>query len=158
MKTLFLLRHAKAISGELEIPDQDRPLSNRGFKDSQRLASKLLKRKIDFDLFITSHAIRAITTAQIVANMLGHKQKNIAVEKLIYDGNVSEILEVLANTSKKVDSLILIGHNPTISELACKLASEPISMTTCRLMEFTIDIKQWETLLSVKPSRVRLVN
>ena len=60
MKSLFLLRHAKAISGELSLPDHDRPLSDRGFKDSQYLAAKLSKKNIDFDLFLTSHAIRAI--------------------------------------------------------------------------------------------------
>jgi len=158
VKSLFLLRHAKAISGELSLPDHDRPLSDRGFKDSQYLAAKLAKKNIDFDLFLTSHAIRAITTAQILANALGHKQKHIAVDKVIYEGDVAEILEVISHASKKVNSIILVGHNPSISELACRLAREPISMATCCLIEFSMDIKRWDSLLSVKSTKVRVLN
>ena len=73
-KSLFLLRHAKAINGGVLIPDQDRPLSDSGVKDAKRLGSYLSKKSFDFDLILSSPAIRAITTAQIVANKLGYKQ------------------------------------------------------------------------------------
>jgi len=91
-KSLFLLRHAKAINGGVLIPDQDRPLSDSGVKDAKRLGSYLSKKSFDFDLILSSPAIfffffffRAITTAQIVANKLGYKQKHLAVEKCLYE-------------------------------------------------------------------------
>jgi phosphohistidine phosphatase len=158
VKYLFLLRHAKAIPGELNSPDCDRPLSDRGFKDSQQLAAKLVKKNIDFDVFMTSHAIRAITTAQIIANALGRKQKHIAVEKLIYEGNPTEILQMISLTSKKINSILLVGHNPSISEIAFRVTHEPILMTTCSLIELSIDIKRWDSLPSIKSAKARILN
>lgn len=158
MKSLFLLRHAKAIPGELISPDCDRPLSDRGFKDSQQLAAKLVKKNIDFDVLMTSHAIRAITTAQIIANVLGRKQKHIAVEKLIYEGNATDILQIIALFPKKIDRILLVGHNPSISEIAFRISREPILMTTCSLIELSIDIKRWDGLPSIKSAKVRILN
>jgi phosphohistidine phosphatase len=158
VKYLFLLRHAKAISGELSSPDCDRPLSDRGFKDAQQLAAKLVKKNIDFDVFMTSHAIRAITTAQIIANVLGRKQKHIAVEKLIYEGNAAEILQMISFTPKKIDSILLVGHNPSISEIAFRVSREPMLMSTSSLIELSIDIKRWDNLPSIKSAKVRILN
>jgi len=62
------LRHAKAITGDLDTPDQDRPLSEKGVKDANKLGDKLHKKGIRFDLIVSSPAIRAITTAQLIIN------------------------------------------------------------------------------------------
>jgi len=69
-KSLFLLRHAKAVTGGLMIQDIDRPLSEKGVRDANKLANKLVKKCITFDLILLSPAIRTITTAQIISNGL----------------------------------------------------------------------------------------
>ena len=101
-KSLFLLRHAKAINGGVLIPDQDRPLSDSGVKDAKRLGSYLSKKSFDFDLILSSPAIRAITTAQIVANKLGYKQKHLAVEKCLYEADVEVMLKLISSVPKKL--------------------------------------------------------
>lgn len=140
------MRHAKAIADGRVMTDEDRPLSDSGIKDSKKLASKLHKRDYNFDLILTSPAIRAITTAQLVANRLGYKQKFITINQHIYAAALEDLLKVIVKTQKKVDSLLLVGHNPSISSLAKYLAGEPISMPTCALLELKFEIKNWEQI------------
>lgn len=157
-KTLFLLRHAKAIADGGSMTDEDRPLSEKGIKDSKKLASKLHKRAYNFDLILTSPAIRTITTAQLVANRLGYKQKLIAVDKHIYLATLENLLTVIVSVHKKVDSLLLVGHNPSISSLAWYLAGEPISMPTCALLELKFEIKNWEQINANTLIKLTLLN
>jgi len=72
-KSLYLLRHAKAESATSQSSDEDRALVPRGVDDVKKLATKLIKKDIRFDLILTSPAIRTITTAQIIANRLEHR-------------------------------------------------------------------------------------
>ncbi len=157
-KSLFLLRHAKAISGGVLIPDQDRPLADSGIKDAKKLGNYLLKKSFDFDLILSSPAIRAITTAQIVTNKLGYKQKHLAVEKCLYAADVDVILKLISSVPKKVDSLMIVGHNPSMYALASTLTGEPISMSTCALIELTLEIKSWDQVSSLQASKFSVLN
>ena len=157
-KSLFLLRHAKASAGGILIADEDRPLADRGIRDAKKLGSKLLKKSYDFDLILTSPAIRTITTAQLVANRLGYKQKLILVDKHLYAANVEDLLKAIAKIPKKIDSLMLVGHNPSISNLACHLAGEAVSMPTCALVELIFEMKDWDRISEMKASKLILLN
>jgi len=157
-KSLFLLRHAKAINRGVLIPDQDRPLADSGVKDAKRLGNYLLKKALDFDLILSSPAVRAITTAQIVANKLGYKQKHLVVEKCLYEADVEVMLKLISSAPKKVDSLMIVAHNPGIDSLASTLTGEPISMSTCALIELTLDIKSWDQVSDVKACEFNVLN
>lgn len=157
-KSLFLLRHAKASAGGILIADEDRPLADLGVKDAKKLGSRLLKKSYDFDLILTSPAIRTITTAQLVANRLGYKQKHIVVDKHLYGANVEDLLIAIAKIPKKVDSLMIVGHNPSISNLACHLAGEAVSMPTCALVELIFEMKDWGQIVSSKANKIHLLN
>ena len=86
-KLLYLLRHAKAESANAKLSDEDRPLTERGIGDVKKLANKLQKKELNFDVIVTSPAIRAITTAQIIAKTLDHRQHHLEVEKKIYQAS-----------------------------------------------------------------------
>lgn len=149
-KSLFLLRHAKAIDGGVLIPDQDRPLSGSGVQDAKKLGNYLLKKSHEIDLILSSPAIRAITTAQIVANKLGYKLKHLAIKERLYNADVKAMLRLISSVPKKVDTLMIVGHNPGVQALASRLTGEPISMSTCALIELTLDIKIWDQVSAVK--------
>ena len=81
MKTIYIVRHAKS-SWEYEgIDDIDRPLKKRGIKDSY-LVSEFLNTKIKRpDVFITSSATRALSTAVIFSNNFGYPLSNLLIKK-----------------------------------------------------------------------------
>ena len=152
------MRHAKASAGGMLISDEDRPLSDRGVRDAKKLANKLFKKSTSFDLILTSPTIRTITTAQLMANRLGYKQKFIVVDKHIYEADAEALLSVISGVPKKVDLLMLVGHNPSISNLAFYLAGEPVSMPTCALTEFVFEMKAWDEITTIKPFKLNLLN
>jgi len=116
-KTLFLLRHAKAITGELLTSDQDRPLSERGLKDVNNLGVRLKKKDVHLDLIVTSPAVRAITTAQIIANKLDMKRTNFLIDPLVYGAELAVILEFISGVAKRYDDVMIVGHNPSLARL-----------------------------------------
>ena len=94
MKTLFLVRHAKSSWDDPTLADKDRPLNARGERDAPKMGKRLAKREVKLDLIVSSPANRAITTAQVLADKLDFKLKNIEVDDRLYPGAVSALLEL----------------------------------------------------------------
>ena len=157
-KTLFLLRHDMAITGGLLVPDQDRPLSERGLKDANKLGTKLHKKEIHLDLIVTSPAVRAITTAQIIANKLDMKHTNFLIDPMVYGAEISALLELISGVAKRYDVVMIVGHNPSLTDLASHVAGEPIAMSTCALMKASFDFKDWGKVLTEKSSKYSFLN
>ena len=157
-KTLFLLRHAKAITSELMVPDQDRPLSERGLKDVHKLGAKLHKKETHLDLIVTSPAVRAITTAQIISNKLDMKRTNLLIDPMVYGAEITALLELISGVAKKYDVVMIVGHNPSLTELASHIAGERIAMSTCSLLKASFDFKDWAKVLTEKSSKFSFLN
>lgn len=153
-----MLRHAKAITGKLNMPDQDRPLSERGFKDAARLGERIHKKGIHFDLILSSSAIRAITTAQLIINRLDLKNSNILIDPKVYQASDQEILGLISLFHKKYDHLLLIGHNPSLAVLASHFAGESVAMPTCSLARVLFEFKDWQKIVKDKSSKFNFIN
>ena len=157
-KSLYLLRHAKAESATSQSSDEDRALVPRGVDDVKKLATKIIKKDIRFDLILTSPAIRAITTAQIIANRLDHRQRHLEVDKKLYQANSIALLMIVSKLHKKIKSVLLVGHNPALEDFAALMAGEPVSMQTCALIELTFELKDWNDLEKVQSVQMKLLN
>jgi phosphohistidine phosphatase len=156
MKTLFLVRHAKSSRDDPTIADRDRPLSDRGSRDAPKMGERLEKRDVEPDLMLSSPALRALTTAQLIAKKLDYKAKNIVVDDRIYATSPKVLLEIIHGLDDKLNCVMLIGHNPEMSELAHRLASEITDMATCAVAEFHFDIKSWTKVGKTAPEKVSL--
>lgn len=117
MKNLILIRHAKSSWKDDSIKDFDRPLNKRGKCDAPLMAERLLQRGFVFDLIISSSAKRTSDTAKIFADLLGFKSKIIFEDKL-YLASDSEILEIINQFEERYQSVIIVCHNPGITDLA----------------------------------------
>ena len=116
MKKLILLRHAKSSWKDASLDDFDRPLNRRGKKDAPKMAHKLAMRKIKIDLIISSPANRTNETAKIFANILGCESEIIFNDKL-YEASYKEILNVINLIDDKYQNVLLVCHNPGITNL-----------------------------------------
>jgi phosphohistidine phosphatase len=157
-KLLYLLRHAKAESASADLPDQDRALTEKGVSDAQKLATKLRKKELGFDLILTSPAIRAITTAQIIAKTLDHRQHHLEVAQNLYQANLSIFLAIVAGLHKKTSRVLLVGHNPDLEEFAQLLSGESVSMQTCALIQFNLELKHWRDFETRKSVHMKIIN
>jgi len=156
MKTLFLVRHAKSSRDDPTLADKDRPLNDRGKRDAPKMGKRLAKRRVKPDLILSSPAARALKTAEIIAKKLDYKRKNILVDDRLYAVEAGELLDVIRKLGDKVERVMLIGHNPELTELAHRLSSKITHMPTCAVAEFTFDAKSWSRIGKDKPAQAAL--
>jgi phosphohistidine phosphatase len=119
MLRLLLLRHSKAIA-YTGSGDHQRPLTERGRADAARLGSYILDEKIVPDAAAHSGAQRTKETLAIVAAKLRPRVK-ISVAPSLYEAGGAAFLDVVRHGPDKAKSLLLVGHNPTIAEMASRL-------------------------------------
>ncbi len=122
MKRLLLLRHAQALPAEGG-SDIDRALSPKGLKDAYALG-QLLKAKDLAPAHIACSSAKR--TQQTCAEFLKGLEENIHTEfsKMIYSASFGDLLHFIQSTDDELESLMIVGHNPTIYELAVRMAAE----------------------------------
>ena len=156
MKTLFLVRHAKSSWEDAALPDKERPLNERGIRDAPRMGKRLAKRDARADLILSSPARRALTTAQIIAKAIGYRRKNIVVDDRLYPGAANRIFQFIRRLDKALDRVMIVGHDPALTELAHRLSSEITHLPTGAVAEFTFDAKSWPMVDKSSLAAVRL--
>ena len=156
MKTLFLVRHAKSSRDDPSLPDRDRPLDDRGKQDAPRMGRRLARRDVKPDLLLSSPALRALTTAELIAEEVGYKRKDIVVDDRLYASDPDDLLAVIRALDKKLNCVMLFGHNPEFTDLARRLSSEIIHMPTSAVVEFNFDTKAWSDVGEVEPAKAVL--
>jgi phosphohistidine phosphatase len=118
MKTLTLLRHAKSSWDDERLDDHDRPLADRGHRDARRMGKRLARRKFHPELLLTSTALRARETSDYLAAALELAESRSRIERGIYLASPDELLRVVAGLDDALESVLLIGHNPGLTQLA----------------------------------------
>ncbi|QDF29716.1 SixA phosphatase family protein [Halarcobacter anaerophilus] len=137
MKELYILRHAqKEIQNDYEY-DYDISLSKKGFEDAKKIGKLLKQKEVLPDLIVSSPAIRARQTAQIVAQEIGY-DKNIMFNEVIYQAFLNELIESITYTYDSVNSLLIVGHNPALTALALTFGNlkEELQMGNAVKIEF----------------------
>jgi phosphohistidine phosphatase len=119
------------------------------------LAAEL--RRLDFvpDLLRTSDASRAHQTARILAGLIDYPLSRIAVEASLYLADREFLFRSIRETPADAHHLLLVGHNPGLSELWDLLSDHPgAGLPTCGLAEFEIESNDWG---SIMPGTARLL-
>ena len=121
MRTLYLLRHAKSSWDDPTLPDAKRPLAPRGRRDGKRIAEHLRRQGIEPELVLCSSAARTRETLELLRPALGGA--TVVVEDELYGASADRLLARVRLVPDEVGSVLVIGHNPGLHELALALAS-----------------------------------
>jgi len=152
MRILYLIRHGKA-EDKGGVADIKRNLEHEGREEVARTAEKLLAKHIKPSLILSSPANRAYQTAEIVAETLGYAIANILIEKDIYYTDEEVLLETICRQDDTHESILLAGHNPSITHLAGMLTTEYKDfMPTGGLVAFETDSESWNDFNKSKVS------
>ncbi len=153
-RILYLMRHAHAERGQPHQTDKDRALSQQGKQDAIQLGEYLTKSNSNINLIISSPAIRALSTAYLIAGRINFDLKHIQTEESIYSRNELEIIKLLNKFPESTNEVLLIGHYPTIVELYNYLTTNEIkaSMDTAELCSLKFDVP-WLEVTSGSGSR-----
>lgn len=147
MKKLFIVRHAKSSWDFPDLDDFDRPLNKRGKRNAPEMGQRLAARDVLPDVIISSPAKRAAATARRIAEQISFPVKMIKREPRFYHGSLNSFVEVIKSVNDEVETLMIFGHNPGLTELTNQLSGSDIyNIPTCGIAEIDFDISSWSEL------------
>ncbi len=120
MNELYLLRHGIAVDpASSRMPDEARPLTEKGIKRMNQIAGGLRALDLQLDAIVSSPLVRARETAEIVAGVLG-MQHRLETSNVLATGSDPAAIERWLR-QRAEGRLMLVGHNPTLSDLVSLL-------------------------------------
>ncbi len=134
--TLILLRHAKSDWSGDEA-DVDRPLAPRGRHQAPEAGAWLAQHIDHIDLAVVSTAKRARATWDRVAPELSTLPETLIDDRL-YAASAGELLAVVHELPEVAGTVVLVGHNPGLEDLASILTGEQVAMPTSALAVITL--------------------
>jgi phosphohistidine phosphatase len=144
MKRLYLLRHAKAVPADPSIDDFERPLHDRGRRDAPVIGRRLRERGLVPERVVSSTAARAYATARIVARELRIPVRGIVRDDGLYLAAPATLLATARATADDVGSIMLVGHNPGLTDLANALTDRRIdNLPTAAVWCADFDVARW---------------
>lgn len=147
MKTLYLVRHAKSSWNNSNLSDHARPLNDRGERDAPQMGKRLRKRKPQPALIITSSAVRAETTATLLAEAIGYPPSDITIDERMYGAEPKDVLSIIGELDNAVDCAMLVGHNPTFTDLINALSGSQIdNVPTCGIAILKFPTNTWSKI------------
>jgi len=120
VKRLHILRHAKSSWGDPDLADHERPLAPRGEKAAVKIAEYVRSAEIAPGLVLSSTALRARQTLAALLPVLP-AEAEIRIQDWLYGAGVGDVLTRLREVNEGVGSVLVVGHNPTLHELALAL-------------------------------------
>ncbi|TAH02820.1 MAG: histidine phosphatase family protein [Sphingobacteriales bacterium] len=146
-KQLLLVRHAKSDWGNVGVKDFDRPLNTRGFANAPEMGERLNIKNILPDVIVSSPALRAITTAKLIAHKINFDTEKIVQIPQIYEASEFDLLKVINHFDNTLNFVALFGHNGGLSNFANYLTGANIyNMPTCGMVLISFDTEDWATV------------
>lgn len=151
MKTIYIVRHAKSSWDDISLTDHDRPLSKTGVRKTKRIIDFLLQQQISPDLMISSTAVRARDTAFQIAKGIGYPEADIVLDNALYHAGYEDIYTTLFGIEDKADSVMLFGHNPTLTYFVNNFVRPEIdNLPTAGVVSVSFSTDKWEKLAKAK--------
>lgn len=144
MKTLLLIRHAKAEQGGI-FADFERPLKPRGIDDSTMMANRLKSKGIIPQAIVSSPAMRTLSTAEVFSHQLSIPG-DIQINKAIYEASDAALFHIITDLPDKYDFVALVGHNPGIAQILHYLSGEYQDIPTCTIALLQFEADSWKEI------------
>ncbi len=143
MKTLLLLRHSEAETESPFFKDHDRELTPSGIQIAAILGQELSERGFKTEKILTSSAIRAYTTAQVVGEKIGFGFDNIDSYQELYNASPRVLFDVLCHLPTEIETVLLVNHNMGISFFAESLTKLPFTLLPCGVVWLQFETNSW---------------
>jgi phosphohistidine phosphatase len=111
------MRHAKALKESDDLSDHNRHLSEKGKEDAKLMSDALITEKFLPELIVSSTSKRTQRTAKIVSENINLKPHSLLLESDLYEATTSDILHVIRALPDNINTVMLIGHNPSFTSM-----------------------------------------
>ena len=143
MKTWIMVRHAKS-SWVLDMPDSERPISDRGVRDATLVGRELNKYNLNIEQVFSSPAKRAFDTSLLMVAELGLSTEKILIEQELYDFHGAKVLDFIRKLPDELNTIMSFGHNYACTFIAHKLSKfSKSNIPTSTAIIFDFDVSSW---------------
>lgn len=146
------MRHAKSSWDLATLNDFDRSLNERGKKDAPVMAQRILDRKIDINIFVSSPAKRAKKTAELFCSIYKKDKEQIIFVPALYHASINTFFEVVSQLNDDYNCVAIFSHNPVITEFVNQLVENITieNMPTCGVFAVKTSITKWKEFSTSK--------
>jgi phosphohistidine phosphatase len=148
VKRLTLMRHADARWQDAGLSDLERPLNRRGTAAAEAMARRLLELALVPDLLLVSPARRTQQTGEILGRLLSLPARLVMSDEALYLASAPDLLKVVQGTGPRVAHLLVVAHNPGVSELVQQLVpeAEASGLATAALCSIAFETDNWTSI------------
>ena len=159
MKRLILIRHAKSSQEDSSLSDRARPLNARGVADAPRMGIALSEFRPLPEAIFTSVAVRAETTARLIAEKLGFDMEAIVAQESLYTFDDRELLSAIRAFPDQDTCVALVGHNPACHSLFEQLLGQRLDKyVTCGSAIIDFDATSWRQIVARSGTLVQFLS
>ena len=144
MKKITLLRHGDSLFQDSSVNDWSRPLSPEGEKECHDVAKFIKDCHPLPSKIISSNARRTIETVKILLEKNKWDSEILNVDKELYLASANLLTEKIQSQSESINDLIIVGHNPGLSELSSSLLKQSIYLPTSGCVSLNINLDLWD--------------
>ncbi len=155
MKTLYIIRHPQKDTSTSN-NDISVKLTEQGLIDATAMGQQLKQKNVQPDLIVSSPSYRTKTAAKKIAKELGYEKK-VIYNEVLYQGYLEEMIEALTFTFYTVETLVVVGHNPLLSNLANNLVAYKDSMQMGECLRIDFDTDSWVDISSRNSRLVEVI-
>jgi len=144
---LIIARHAKSSWRFSGLDDFHRPLNKRGLRDAVRMPKLVASRIPTPDRVLSSDAVRAVQTAQALADGFGLAEDAVELCHDMYLASAVGLLETLSRDGGSVHRVLMVGHNPGLTDLYNLLVDSPVdNLPTLAVAHLALDVPGWDRI------------
>jgi phosphohistidine phosphatase len=147
MKTVVIVRHAKSSWEDPFLSDHQRPLAKRGLRDAPVMGQVLAEWGPPVDRVISSSAVRALSTAELVTREMGLPWDEIQIEDALYHATEEDMIDLIQEQDDYIDGVMLFGHNPGMTYLVNDFSDLDLdNLPTCGVVVLQFEIENWNEI------------
>lgn len=148
VKNLYVIRHAQAVQDDYH-RDFDRSLTKKAIGQIIEMSAILKNAEVVPDLVLVSAALRTKQTAEGFATNVGFSKDKIELKENLYNTTVHTLIQEINKVSDDIDTLFLIGHNPSVGMLVDELVGEfGHHFSTAAIAFLQFEIEYWAEVSS----------
>lgn len=110
------------------------------------MGRRLASRGVAPDVILSSTAVRALTTARLLAEALGYPVDRVVADERLYATTAASLLDVIGGLDASVQTAMVVGHNPEMESLVHRFTDEIGHLPTCAVVELRFDADAWDEL------------
>jgi len=143
MKTLLVIRHAKSSWKNETLFDIERSLNTEGHKEVEKLAAWLEENKLIPQKIYCSSAARTYQTILGVSYRNKWLLEILELKSSLYESTLTNYIKEISKTPNDINTLMIVGHNPVVSELTGYISGQTTDMKTGNASVLSLNIKSW---------------